>query len=202
MPDQKDSDEQSIAASARRDEEIRSITVGDVEFLNNTIHLAPYDSSWPSVYAQEAVRVREVLGEKALLLEHVGSTSVPGLCAKPVIDMLLAVENSADEGSYRPGLEAEGYGLRIREPDWYEHRCFKLGRVDANLHVFSSGCREIGRMLLFRDWLRREERDRLLYERIKKKLAAKEWKATQNYADAKSEVVEKILSRASEALEG
>ena len=146
--------------------------------------------------------MREVLGEKVLMLEHVGSTSVPGLCAKPVIDMLLAVENSADEGSYRPGLEAEGYVLRIREPDWYEHRCFKLGRVDGNLHVFSSGCREIDRMLLFRDWLRREESDRMLYERTKRKLAAKKWKVTQNYADAKSEIVETILRRASQALEG
>ena len=74
MPGQKDSDEKSIAASARRDEENRSVTVGDIEFLNSTSHLAPYDSAWPSVYAQEAVRVREVLGEKVLMLEHVGST--------------------------------------------------------------------------------------------------------------------------------
>ena len=202
MPGKRNTGSEAVPVSTRRDEEIRSVTVGDIEVLNSTIHLAPYDSAWPSVYAQEAVRVREVLGEKALMLEHVGSTSVPGLCAKPVIDMLLAVENSADEGSHRPGLEAEGYVLRIREPDWYEHRCFKLGRVDGNLHVFSSGCREIDRMLLFRDWLRREESDRLLYERTKRKLAAKKWKVTQNYADAKSEIVETILRRASEALEG
>ena len=92
------------------------------------------------------------------LLEHAGSTSVPGLAAKPRIDIMLAVPDSADEPSYVPALEAAGYVLRIREPDWYEHRVFKGPDTDVNLHVFSAGCPEIARMLLFRDWLRTQRR--------------------------------------------
>ena len=129
-------------------------------------------------------------------MEHVGSTSVPGLAAKPIIDISLAVADSADEQAYVPALEAAGYFLRIREPDWFEHRGF--GRRDArvNLHVFSAGCAEIDRMLRFRDRLRRDDADRELYERTKRELAQRQWKYVQNYADAKSAVVEAILARA------
>ena len=82
-----------------------------------------------------------------LLLEHTGSTSVPGLAAKPIIDMTLAVPDSADEDAYLPELEAAGYVLRIREPDWFEHRVFKGPDTNVNLHVFSDDCPEIDRML-------------------------------------------------------
>ena len=202
MPGKENGESEPVSDLARRDEEIRIATVGERAPLNSTIHLAAYDRAWPGTFTREAGRIRDVLGEKVLLLEHVGSTSVPGLCAKPVIDMLLVVENSADEVSYGPALESQGYALRIREPDWYEHRCFKLSRFDGNLHIFSAGCPEIDRMLLFRDWVRREEDDRLRYERTKRQLAAKKGKFTQDYADAKSEIVEKILNRASEAPKG
>ena len=131
-----------------------------------------------------------------LLLEHVGSTSVPGLSAKPIIDIVMAVADSSDEASYVKQLEERGYTLRIREPDWYEHRLLKPPEVPGNLHVFSAGCPEIEQMLLFRDWLRAHAEDRLLYEATKRELAARTWKYTQNYADAKSEVVQAILARA------
>ncbi|MBA2284721.1 MAG: GrpB family protein [Ktedonobacteraceae bacterium] len=109
---------------------------------------------------------------------------------------LLVVPNSADEPAYVPALEATGYVLCIREPDWYEHRVFKGPDTDINLHIFSPGSPEIRRMLLFRDWLRSNISDRQLYERTKRELARKNWKYTQNYADAKGDVVEEILARA------
>ena len=112
------------------------------------------------------------------------------------IDVLLVVADSADELAYVPALEAAAYALRIREPDWYEHRMFKGPDTDINLHVFSPGCPEIDRMLLFRDWLRSNAADRRLYERTKRELARLDWKYTQNYADAKTAVVEEILARA------
>ncbi len=160
------------------------------------IIIVDYDPDWPQLYEREAARVRSALGERVFLLEHVGSTSVPGLAAKPRIDMLLVVANTADEPSYVPALEAAGYILAIREPDWFEHRCFKGPGTDINLHVFSSNCTEIDRMLLFRNWLRSNESDRLLYERTKRELARINWKYTQNYADAKTPVVNEILARA------
>jgi GrpB-like predicted nucleotidyltransferase (UPF0157 family) len=118
------------------------------------------------------------------------------LSAKPVIDIVLAVANSADEPSYVPPLEEEGYLLRIREVDWFEHRLLNGPGFDSNLHVFSDGCVEIERMLTFRDWLRTHDADRMLYEKTKRELAARTWKHTQNYADAKSEVIQEILARA------
>lgn len=182
--------------TATTDEYLRAATVGERKPLNSTIHLAPYDPDWRSQFLLHANRVRDALAEKVLLLEHVGSTSVPGLPAKPVIDMVLAVSNAADESSYVPPLEEQGFVLRIREPDWFEHRVLKAPDVDGNLHVFSAGCDEIHRMLAFRDWLREHDDDRRLYARSKRELAARTWKDIQNYADAKSEVVQEILARA------
>ncbi len=124
---------------------------------------------------------------------------MPGLAAKPVIDILLVVSDSASEAAYVPALESAGYVLRIREPSWYEHRMFKGPGADVNLHVFSAGCCEIDRMLLFRDWLRDNAADRDLYARTKLSLAQKEWDHVQDYADAKTVVVKEILARASGA---
>ena len=112
-----------------------------------------------------------MLGSLALRIEHAGSTSVPGLAAKPIIDLLLVVAYSAQEDAYAPALEAAGYVLRIRELNWYEHRMFKGPDTDINLHVFSSGCPEIDRMLTFRDWLRSNAVDRDLYARTKAALS-------------------------------
>jgi GrpB-like predicted nucleotidyltransferase (UPF0157 family) len=182
--------------SGTSDERLTAVTVGERVPHNSTIHLAPYDPEWPLQFAQFAGRIREALSDRVLQLEHVGSTSVPGLSAKPIIDMLLAVADSANEAAYVPLLERAGFVLRIREPDWFEHRLLKSPEVDANLHVFSVGCSEIDRMLAFRDWLRGHEDDRLLYERTKRDLAARTWRHVQHYADAKSDVVRRIMARA------
>jgi hypothetical protein len=101
------------------------------------------------LFARKAARIRAALGGRAVQVEHVGSTSVPGLAAKPIVDILLAVPDSADEQAYVPALEAAGYVLRAREPDWFEHRLFKGPDADINLHVFTAGAAEIDRMLLF-----------------------------------------------------
>ena len=173
-----------------------AIIVGQPEVLDDQIVLADYDPEWPSLYRVEQERIRGALGERGLLIEHVGSTSVPGLSAKPRIDIVLTVLDSSDEPSYLPALEDAGYVLRVREPEWHEHRCFKGPDVDVNLHVFTDGCLEVDRMLGFRDHLRRDADDRALYEQTKRSLASRRWKYTQHYADAKSEVVEEILVRA------
>ena len=178
------------------EEQIRAATVGELTPLAGHIVIVDYDPEWPHLFEREARRIRAALGDRVVMLEHVGSTSVPGLAAKPRIDILLIVPNSADESSYVPPLEVAGYVLRIREPDWHEHRMFKGPDTDVNLHVFSPDSPEIERMLLFRDWLRGNTSDRQLYERTKRELARRDWKYTQNYADAKTEMVEEILARA------
>ncbi|MFO8060006.1 MAG: GrpB family protein [Bacillota bacterium] len=184
------------------DQHLQKITVGGRRPHNATVTLAEYDPGWPGLFDREAGQVRAALGRKALQVEHVGSTSVPGLCAKPIIDMLLVVADSADEPSYAPALEAAGYTLRIREPEWYEHRKFTGPDVDINLHVFSAGSSEIRRMLRFRDWLRANEADRENYARAKRSLAGRVWRHVQHYAQAKTPTIHEILARAQAAERG
>ncbi len=184
------------ASTAPDQERIERVTIGAPARLDGRVTLVDYDPAWPLVFAREADRIRGVLGDRVLLLEHVGSTSVPGLLAKPIIDMLLVVADSADEVAYVEPLEAAGYVLRIREPDWHEHRLLKGPGTDVNLHVYTAGSGEIERNLLFRDRLRVDREDRDLYARTKRELAARTWKYVQNYADAKSEIIEEILIRA------
>ncbi|SEF34917.1 GrpB domain, predicted nucleotidyltransferase, UPF0157 family [Amycolatopsis pretoriensis] len=176
--------------------EIQAISVGGAAQLNSTVTLADYDPEWPELFEREAERVRGALGERVLVLEHVGSTSVPGLCAKPIIDILLVVPDSDDEDTYVPALEAAGYRLVIREPDWEKHRCFKGPDTNVNLHVYSPGNGQTERYRLLRDRMRAHPEERDLYAAKKRELAAKEWKYIQNYADAKTDVIEQILGRA------
>lgn len=181
----------------RDEEELQAVYVGPpLQRHDAPIVLAEPDPAWAAAYSREEARIRWALGEVALQVEHVGSTSVPGLPAKPVLDILLVVPDAADEASYVPALEAAGYLLRIREPDWHQHRLFKQPDVELNLHVFSRGSSEIERMLRFRDRLRAHAEDRALYAKTKRELAARTWRYVQDYADAKSEVVEAILARA------
>ena len=178
------------------EEQIRSHTIGDLQPLNSKILIVDYDPQWPEIFRREADRIRNVLGDRAITIEHTGSTSVPGLAAKPVVDMVLVVADSAAEETYVPALESIDYTLRIREPAWYEHRMLKKVETAINLHVFSLGCPELDGMLAFRDWLRNNSADRELYARTKRNLAKQEWKYVQNYADAKSAIVEEIMKRA------
>jgi GrpB-like predicted nucleotidyltransferase (UPF0157 family) len=178
--------------------ELRAITIGELKPLDAPVVLMAYDPAWPALFEREAERIRSALGVAAVLVEHAGSTSVPGLAAKPIIDIVLGVADSSDESSYAPSLDAAGYVLRIREPDWHEHRVFKGPDTNVNLHVFTIGSPEIARMLRFRDRLRSHPEDRDLYERTKRELAAQRWQYVQHYADAKTDVVEAIMARATD----
>jgi GrpB-like predicted nucleotidyltransferase (UPF0157 family) len=184
-----------VADDASNDESPFPGLIGPPELHESTIYLAPYDPTWPHLYDAEERRIRAALGDRALLVEHVGSTSVPGLSAKPIIDIDLVVADTTDEAAYVPELLAAGLVLRGREPDWHQHRLFRRKVPRVNLHVFTLGCREIPRMLEFRDVLRSNRVDRDLYLRKKQELAEQTWKYVQNYADAKSEVVEDIIRR-------
>jgi GrpB-like predicted nucleotidyltransferase (UPF0157 family) len=178
------------------EEQRRKVTIGGLKPLNGPVQLVEYSADWPFLFLRQAERIRLALGDRVLHIAHVGSTSVSGLAAKPIIDILLTVKDSADEKTYVPALEAAGYVLRLREPQFHEHRMFKGPDTDINLHVFSHRCPEVERMLLFRDRLRSNDADRELYGRTKRELAQREWKYLQDYAEAKAPVVEEIISRA------
>jgi len=181
------------AGDERRDAELQKVTVGTLEPHNAPIVLAVYDPDWPRLFGREADRLRSALGDEALRIEHVGSTSVPGLTAKPIVDILLVVPDSADEPRYVPQLVAAGYVLKIREPEWFEHRMFRGPDTLINLHVFGRGAAEVERLLRFRDRLRGDEAARDRYARAKQELARRTWRHVQDYADAKTTVVKEIL---------
>lgn len=164
--------------------------------FSGQINLVEYDPTWPAQYDAVAARIRGAIGDTALLLEHAGSTSVPGIAAKNQIDVVLGVPDSTDEAAYVPALEAAGFEFAIREPEWFEHRLFRGRDPKVNLHVYSADCKEIGRMIAFRDWLRTHPDDRELYEREKRRLAERHWDTVQDYADAKTEVISEIVGRA------
>ena len=176
--------------------ELQAVSIGTVIPHNAQITLVSYDPDWPRLFTREADRLRSVLGDEALRIEHVGSTSVPCLIAKPIIDIVLVVPDSADEPRYVPRLEAVGYVLRIREPGWFEHRLFKGPDTSINLHTFSSGVTEVERMLRFRDRLRDDDAARDLYASAKRQLAQRTWRHVQDYADAKTAVIQEIFDEA------
>ena len=183
-----------ISPDSPDDERIRSaLAHPDDEPTYQPIVLAEPDPEWPRVFEREAARVRAILGERVLRLEHIGSTSVPGLPAKPLIDMLLVVADSGAEDDYLTDLLAAGYTLRIREPRWYEHRVVRGPGAPINMHVVSSGCPEIDRWLFFRDRLRADPAACDRYAAAKRQLAQQRWKYVQHYANAKSTIVESIL---------
>ncbi len=181
---------------AAYDERLPKVMVGTPQPLSGRIELRAYDPRWPDRFGQEAARLTMALPGRVVRLEHVGSTAVPELPAKPIIDIALEVPDSADEAAYVEDLEAAGYVLTAREPDWFEHRLFKPRAEDVNLHVFSAGSPETDRMVRFRDWLRSNAADRERYAGIKAELAARDWKDTQQYADAKTDVIREIMARA------
>lgn len=176
------------------DEPLETGLIGGLE--KTEIKIVGYDPDWPKRFEAHARRIADALGGSALRIEHIGSTSVPGLAAKPIIDILVVVADSADESTYLPRLEAAGYVLRVREPDWNEHRMFRTPERDVHIHIYSAGCPEIERNLTFRERLRRNSDDRRRYEQKKRELAAREWLDMNEYAGAKTEVIESIIAAA------
>lgn len=168
--------------------------IGGVE--KRTIQLVDYDANWLRIFEEHAAIIDRALGGTALQIEHIGSTSVPKLAAKPIIDILVVVKNSADEPTYLRQLQAAGYVLRVREPDWNEHRMLRTASAGVHVHIYSADCDEIERSLSFRDRLRENVVDRVLYEATKRDLAGKDWSDMNAYAKAKTAVIERIIAAA------
>ena len=157
--------------------------------------ISEYDDQWPEIFQRHERVIREALGDIAVRIEHIGSTSVPGFAAKPIIDILVVVPDPGDESSYLPALVVAGYELRVREPEFDEHRMVRTPARDVHVHIFPPHSKEIDRYMAFRNQLRTNSVDRIRYERAKRMLAEREWEDMNEYADAKSEVIEEIISK-------
>lgn len=186
-----------IATTVMPNEPVQTGLIGGVE--KRDIKIVDYDPDWPTKFELHAKNIFEALGDAATRVEHIGSTSVPGLGAKPIVDVLVVVEDSANESTYLPQLEAEGYVLRVREPEWNEHRMFRTVEKGIHIHIYSAGCKEIERNLTFRDRLRSKVDDRTRYEKTKRELASNDWSDMNAYADAKTEMIEDIIAAAQAA---
>lgn len=175
---------------SERDAHLDQVLIGGREKCS--IVIADYDPEWPERFEFERDRVRRVLGSTAVRIEHIGSTSVPGLAAKPIVDLLVTVADTEDP-SVVTALEGAGYALRVREPG---HRMFRTPERDVHVHVWRDSDPEVERYLCFRDRLRANPDDRLVYESLKRELAHREWDDMNDYADAKGELIESIIARA------
>jgi GrpB-like predicted nucleotidyltransferase (UPF0157 family) len=173
------------------DSESRVELIGGRE--KRDIVVLPYDPAWPGTFAEHADRIRRALGSVAVRVDHIGSTAVPGLVAKPIIDIDLSVRDVEDEASYLPLLIGCGYSLRVREPG---HRMVRTPNRDVHVHIGGTGTDWERRHLLFRDWLREDERDRDAYAALKCRLADQSWEDMNEYADAKGALISEILTRA------
>ncbi|RYB90045.1 GrpB family protein [Nocardioides oleivorans] len=161
--------------------------------VKRELYLTDHDPGWAEAYAEHEHRIRAALGPAAVQVEHIGSTSVPGLAAKPIIDVLITVADITAEEDYLDQLVAAGYDLRVREPG---HRLVRTPALDAHIHVMEAGDPLAEDYLLFRDRLRTDAGDRELYVRTKRALLEQEWADMNAYADAKTEVVTAIKDRA------
>jgi GrpB-like predicted nucleotidyltransferase (UPF0157 family) len=163
------------------------------------IQIVEPDPGWPRLYDELAGRIRQALGWRAIELDHVGSTSVPGLPAKPVIDIDLTVADPSREQDYVPALETIGYHLHIRQPWWYEHRALAMDDPASNVHVFGFDSPELVRHRIFRDWLRGNPDDRDRYAAIKRQAAADATASGEHvmqYNARKEQVLREIYRRA------
>jgi GrpB-like predicted nucleotidyltransferase (UPF0157 family) len=177
-------------AESERDAHLEKVLIGGLE--RRAIVIADYDPDWPARFKAHRDRVQRALGTVAIRIEHIGSTAVPGLAAKPIIDVLVTVADPEDERAIMPAMSSVGYHFRVQETG---HRMFRTPGRDAHVHVWADSNPEVLRYLTFRDRLRACATDRGAYEQLKRDLSAREWEDMNYYADAKSELIEQILAR-------
>lgn len=172
-----------------RDAYLDRVLIGGRE--KREVVVIDYDPRWPARFEAERDRIALALGDRAMMIEHIGSTSVPGLAAKPIVDVLVTVADPDDETPVREPLERAGYELRVREPG---HRMFRTPARDVHVHVLAARDPEVERHLVFRDRLRASAARRTAYERLKRELAQRDWNDMNEYADAKGSFIEGVIA--------
>ena len=154
-----------------------------------------YDDSWHAIFAAQRERLLTALGSTPVEIEHIGSTSVPWLAAKPIIDILIIVDDITAEEDYLDPLIAAGYLLRVRGPG---RRMVRTPGRDVHVHILQTGDDAIDAYLVFRDHLRSNADDRVLYASTKHSLIEQGFTDMNAYSDAKTDVIAAIMARARE----
>ncbi|MGA3217349.1 MAG: GrpB family protein [Acidimicrobiales bacterium] len=176
------------------DDYLDTVLIGGRE--EREVLLVAYDPAWPNLYEEHRGRILNAVGDLARLVEHIESTAVPGLAAKPIIDIMVTVEDPDDESRYLAPLEDAGYVLRVREDG---HRMLRTPKRDVHVHVWQVGSDDERRHLAFRDHLRSHPADREAYEALKASLSGP-WRDVNYYAEAKGPFIEQVIERASRQL--
>jgi GrpB-like predicted nucleotidyltransferase (UPF0157 family) len=169
-----------------------------------TIEIVPYDPGWRGAFEAEAARLRAALKTLAVRIDHHGSTAVPGLGAKPIIDIQISVERLEPISAYRERLETIGY-VHVPHPDDsfcpFFHRPGQWPHTH-HVHVVERGGREERRTLAFRDYLRDHRDVAREYEDLKRIIAAQvvaaDPESQERYAAAKTDFIERIVAIAFE----
>jgi GrpB-like predicted nucleotidyltransferase (UPF0157 family) len=176
-------------------EQMDAALVGEPPAQWKSIVIEEYDPAWADRFTAASSLLSEILGDLIISAEHVGSTSVPGLAAKPIIDIDLLIADTTDESRYVPALQRAGYQLVLREPWWYGHRMLVGAEADINLHIWPQDAPEPIRHRLFRDWLRSHPEDRELYATTKRRIARDTAHQPGDYSLAKNDVIDEIFAR-------
>jgi putative glutamine amidotransferase len=172
---------------------------GEREGRTREYGLAPYDPAWPSRFEEEAARLRAALGAVAVSIDHVGSTAVPGLAAKPIVDIQVSVRSMVPRASYVDPIRALGYRWDL-DPWSDEHEYFSRdadGTPAFHIHVCPPDSDWERRHLAFRDWLRAHPGDAAAYERLKRELAERHPRDIFAYVDGKTPFIREVEARAS-----
>jgi GrpB-like predicted nucleotidyltransferase (UPF0157 family) len=175
----------------RRPDVSRVELIGGPEKVEIKLH--SYEDRWVSKFLDHRRQIMNALSAVDIAIEHIGSTSVPGLAAKPIVDILVTVDDITAEEDYLDALLTAGYKLRVREPG---HRLVRTPERDVHVHLYQRGDPAVAEYLLLRDHLRSDARDRALYESTKRALLSRAWDDMNDYADAKTDVILAIKERA------
>jgi len=170
-----------------------------VSRIPRPITIVPYNPSWPVFYEREKRRILQVIGECVVDIDHIGSTAVPGLSAKPIIDIMAGLRGPSDAEACLPILGESGYDDVTPEPeedDWF----YCLGRgvhgIGVHLHLVKAGSQFQERHILFRDCLRTSQEDARRYQVLKERLAFEYGDMREEYTIAKTEFIESIIEKA------
>jgi GrpB-like predicted nucleotidyltransferase (UPF0157 family) len=165
--------------------------------MPDPIIIAPYDPQWPRLFAELGARLREALGPVALRIDHIGSTSIPGMAAKPVIDVQISVASFEPLEAIKTPLEGLGFVHRADNPDLAK-RYFREtpGQRRTHIHVRRAGSWSEQFALLFRDYLRTHDADARWYEGVKRALAEQYRDDRQGYTEAKGPYLWETMEKA------
>ncbi len=163
------------------------------------VEVVPYNPKWPKMFEVESKRITDVLGENIVRIHHIGSTAIPNIYAKPIIDLLIEVKYITKVDEQNSQMESLGYEV-MGEFGIIDRRFFRKdnhkGIRTHHVHIFEFGSKQIERHLAFRDYMIAHPEEAQQYSQLKRELAKKYPTNIQKYMDGKDSFVKAIDKKA------